>query len=88
MESLNGQRLDEMNSTGRVDLDKSSTPIVMCGTLMKRQFSVQLVSIMDEEFLEWVKLAKVLPVWDKQAGWYVTYRPPTTLLFIPSSLIY
>jgi hypothetical protein len=70
MEDLNGQRLDEVNTTGRVDLDKNSTPVMMFGTLIKRQFACQVVGVTDEKFVEFVREAQVLEEWDKTTGWY------------------
>ena len=70
MESLNGQPLESLSTTGRVDLDSSSIPIVMFDTLVKQQFAVQVCNCTDDDLVQFVAQAKCLSEWDKVTGWF------------------
>ena len=70
MESLNGQPLEALSTTGRVDLDNSSIPIVMFDTLVKQQFAVQVCNCTDSDMIDFIGRAKCLPEWDKVTGWF------------------
>ncbi len=70
MESLNGQPLEALSTTGRVDLDSSSVPIVMFDTLVKQQFAVQVCNCTDSDMVEFIGKASCLPEWDKVTGWF------------------